>query len=665
MKLIFVTLVALFMFVTVMDAQSLDPCADASCLVEVTTSEDVINDDAQCSWREAIEAIKISANYFGCIANNGSTTVQLPSGIVKVRLPDEDIVSVWGIAYRNLNKDLRIKGSATGSVFKYVPQSGEDIPASDFIGYKVQNGHELHLENVAIDTISQINPLFTVDGDMYLDQVTIHNSQVSVANPIILVNASGVLDITNAGFLFNQSIVIENKGNLIVDLTTFRSNSSLAMVVARNGSTSSFLGNILVNARPNASICQVDIGAQLNSRNYNVTTDASCNLNFNHDLSSIDINTVGLGSVVEAANLANVQTITATSPAIDLVPQHFCGQVRDQRNQVRPVDGDLNAVADCDAGAYEFVPENPLGNDIDPDADGLGADNDNCVFDANPNQNNTDGDLYGDDCDNCPLTPNNDQLDTDQNGFGDVCDDADQDGILFNDDNCTLIPNNNQRDVDNDGIGDVCDMDLDGDGILNNDDNCVEFANPLQTDFDGDGIGETCEGSDADEVAADAALDTDSDGVPDIGDNCVALSNADQSDVDFDRVGDLCDPDSDGDGIANAGDNCSLVANHDQADQNNNGVGDLCDLDDDADNIADAIDNCPLENNPNQLDSDADGIGDACDEVDNTALVPLQPGGQGSSGSGNPGNGGGNNASSSSGSSGGGCSLNPQLVRTL
>ncbi len=70
----------------------------------------------------------------------------------------------------------------------------------------------------------------------------------------------------------------------------------------------------------------------------------------------------------------------------------------------------------------------------DTDNDGVPDINDNCVYDANP-----------------------DQADLNNNGRGDICDDFDQDEIMNSKDNCPNNPNRDQRDSDGDGIGDACD----------------------------------------------------------------------------------------------------------------------------------------------------------------------------------------------------------------
>ena len=92
--------------------------------------------------------------------------------------------------------------------------------------------------------------------------------------------------------------------------------------------------------------------------------------------------------------------------------------------------------------------------DGDKDGDGVKNGVDNCVFDANPQQEDGDNDGVGDICDNCKLDFNPNQLDGDVDNVGNVCD------------NCAKFPNPDQADVNKNGFGDKCDSPTCGDGKL-------------------------------------------------------------------------------------------------------------------------------------------------------------------------------------------------------
>lgn len=78
--------------------------------------------------------------------------------------------------------------------------------------------------------------------------------------------------------------------------------------------------------------------------------------------------------------------------------------------------------------------KNPAYVIADVDADGVPDVSDNCVAQANPDQEDKNG-----------------------NRRGDACDDFDRDGLINADDNCPNSPNRNQADTDGDRVGDSCD----------------------------------------------------------------------------------------------------------------------------------------------------------------------------------------------------------------
>ncbi len=287
-----------------------------------------------------------------------------------------------------------------------------------------------------------------------------------------------------------------------------------------------------------------------------------------------------------------------TCPSVDGVP---CNT--DQRRMGQRIDS-ITGVLTYSWGHFKIEPRSAddivNGAGVDTDLDGLLDDDDNCPFEANPDQADTDGDGVGDLCDNCPSSANVSQADGDEDGVGDLCD------------NCPQEANPDQGDVDEDNVGDVCDADADGDDVGQGNDNCPLVPNPDQSDVDGDGVGDAC-------------------------DNCMSVPNPDQANADGDMYGDACDncpddagadlTDTDGDGIGDLCDNCPEVPNPDQTDSNGNGYGDECDIDWDADGVPQGDgtrpctegattgcdDNCPDVANSDQADADGDGLGDVCD----------------------------------------------------
>ena len=223
----------------------------------------------------------------------------------------------------------------------------------------------------------------------------------------------------------------------------------------------------------------------------------------------------------------------------------------------------------------------------DSDNDGVDDENDNCISNFNPLQEDFDNDNIGDICDN----------------------DDDNDGYLDSNDEFPLNPNE-WSDFDNDGLGDNQDNDDDNDNWTDN----IEIScntNPLDNssypdDYDGDLI-PNCEDQ-----------DDDNDGYLDIQDE-FPENELEWSDNDQDGIGDNEDQDDDQDGYTdNDESNCDsdpLDPDSTPEDHDQDFIPNCNDLDDDNDGCLDNEDNFPL-NYDECLDSDNDGIGDNADNDD-------------------------------------------------
>jgi len=126
--------------------------------------------------------------------------------------------------------------------------------------------------------------------------------------------------------------------------------------------------------------------------------------------------------------------VEVASQARNLVPRVDCSSF-DSRDIPR-LDNGFIPDTHCDAGAFEYVPQEY----IDLDGDNVGNRSDNCLRVSNPLQSDIDGDGRGDECDR-----RDDR-------------DSDEDVVLNFQDNCPALSNFLQLDRNGNGIGDACEQ---------------------------------------------------------------------------------------------------------------------------------------------------------------------------------------------------------------
>jgi len=264
----------------------------------------------------------------------------------------------------------------------------------------------------------------------------------------------------------------------------------------------------------------------------------------------------------------------------------------------------------------------------DSDNDGVDDENDNCITNFNPLQEDTDNDNIGDICDNdddndgyldsndeFPLNPN-EWSDYDKDGLGDNQDNDDDNDNWP--DSTEISCNTNSfdnfsypGDYDGDLIPNCEDQDDDNDGYLDDQDEFPE--NELEwKDNDQDGIGDNED------------QDDDQDGYTDNDESsCNSdLLDPDSTPDDFDQdfIPNCTDLDDDNDGCLDNEDTFPLDY-YECLDSDNDGIGDNADNDDDNDGVSDSQDAFPFDPTE-QKDTDGDGIGDNSDTDYNSDGLP-------------------------------------------
>jgi CSLREA domain-containing protein len=274
--------------------------------ITVTTTADELNNNGQCSLREAIA----NAN-----ADNQSGSTDCAAG------------------------------------------TGNDTITFD-ISRTITLGSELTITDAAALTIAGPAGGITVSGNNAV-RVFLVNSTFS-ANPATGTGGGicnlGALAVTNCTFSDNSAANIgggiHNIGTLTVTNGTFSGNSapSGGGGIRNSSPGATTLRNSIVANSTAGGECE---GTIVNGGN-NVDSGTSCGWGSNNgSLSSTDPQ---LGSLADNGGPTLTFALSTDSPAIDAVTYNAPNgcPTTDQRSYVRPVDGDENGSALCDTGAFEF-----------------------------------------------------------------------------------------------------------------------------------------------------------------------------------------------------------------------------------------------------------------------------------------------------------------------
>jgi CSLREA domain-containing protein len=367
---------------------------EAGTQISVTTVQDELNADGDCSLREAVQAANTDGAVDACPAGSGSDTISIPAGEYILSLAgteengnqkgdldiSEDLILLGAgpestvIDGGGIDRVFHIQGASTVQIESLAVQNGYVSYWDLAGGGGIYNGEgsELALRKVIVQnnrttraggglenagTANVNDALFRGNqansggsffntGTIFLERVTSSGNTAYSGGGLDDRNLAWLTNVTFSGDAATEGDEIFSDGDelTIVSSTIVASSAG----VMNNGNVVKFKNTILVNSEGGA-ICAGS--GSFASLGHNLENGNSCSFDQESDLVSTD---PLLDPLAENEGFTLTHALLAGSPAIDRGDNLDCPET-DQRGATRPADGDLNGGKTCDIGAFEFA----------------------------------------------------------------------------------------------------------------------------------------------------------------------------------------------------------------------------------------------------------------------------------------------------------------------
>ncbi len=369
--------------------------------INVTTNADELNNDGDCSLREALRAANTNLPIDACPAGGDADTIRLPQGTFMLTLTgagenlglsgDLDIssnVTIIGAGRAltfldgyHADRVLHITGAYTVNISHLTIRNGSVPELEKDGGGGIYNRGSLTLFSVILTDNTSSNTGGGLDniGVANLRQVTIMGNTAKQGGGAF---NGQYLTTDSVTFSSNTSTLtgggLDNGGNAILNNTTISNNTSAEGggvfndgTVTFNNSTiylntqALFLGlgemrfrNTIIANSTSGDNCQKREGvtATFTSLGNNLDSGNTCSMLAGVDL--INANPL-LNPLQENDGVTYTHALQSGSPAIDRGDNPSCMPM-DQRGRLRPADGNLDGTFTCDIGAFEYNGDKPF-----------------------------------------------------------------------------------------------------------------------------------------------------------------------------------------------------------------------------------------------------------------------------------------------------------------
>lgn len=379
--------------------------------IVVTTTDDELNSDGDCSLREAIQAVNTNSPVDGCPAGSGNDSITLPAGIYTLNIAgadendnatgDLDVFATASVVTRTLiiqgsgASTTVVDGNQLDRVFHLIanaPARGDRLVLRDLT---VRNGRlpaattmggagllswgRLELYNVIIENnattgtgSSDVGGGFCIGcgpgtGSGYLENVIVRNNAAQRGGGVF---SNRPLVITASSIISNTSVnggAITNYGALTLINVTVSDNTTSSYItggIVHSAGSLSILNSTISHNTDNgisflapATLKNTLLVHETSGRNcviFTPPTSQGHNLSSDTSCTSVftasgDLNNVDpqLGPLQNNGGVTPTRALALTSPAVNAGTNNDC-PATDQRGIARPQDGT------CDIGAYEL-----------------------------------------------------------------------------------------------------------------------------------------------------------------------------------------------------------------------------------------------------------------------------------------------------------------------
>jgi uncharacterized repeat protein (TIGR01451 family) len=169
------------------------------------------------------------------------------------------------------------------------------------------------------------------------------------------VYSNGVVEVVNCSIVDNEATGAEAGGGAGINVFNSGKVSVTLVNTLLSGNVAGAENSRAANCgcTGSQSGCVDGMNRKIETLGYNLSDDASCNLDGEGDLDEVE--DPGIGPLEDNGGPTLTHALLAGSQAIDAGDNDECPN-NDQRGGIRPADGDENGTFICDIGAFEFFP---------------------------------------------------------------------------------------------------------------------------------------------------------------------------------------------------------------------------------------------------------------------------------------------------------------------